>query len=174
MLYMANYDAYTKIAETAGTIQNTDTLFGLELKVDLNNPSRHEVYTSTLHPRELQTFDLSPYPKAELSIRCLDEDGKIPVLVSGCKLSLAKAKSFLRIDTDCEDALILSLIDAAVAYIEGTTGMTAENQTSPLVETLQAFLVANWFENRDGCSSVTDNPTILSLLKTVKSMAAET
>ncbi|MBQ6976321.1 MAG: phage gp6-like head-tail connector protein [Selenomonadaceae bacterium] len=89
-------------------------------------------------------------------------------------LTLEKAKNFLRIDTDDEDALIQSLIDSAVAYIEDTTGMTAENQTSPLVETLQAFLVANWYENRADGGNMAGSTAILSLLKTVKSKAATT
>lgn len=84
-------------------------------------------------------------------------------------LTLEKAKDFLRVDTDYQDALIQSLIDAAVAYIEDTTGMTAENQTSPIVETLQAFLVANWYENRENGGDMAGSTTILSLIKTVKS-----
>ena len=80
----------------------------------------------------------------------------------------------MRIDTDDEDALIQSLIDSAVAYIEDTTGMTAENQTSPLVETLQAFLVANWYEHRADGGNMAGSTAILSLLKTVKSKAATT
>ncbi len=89
-------------------------------------------------------------------------------------LTLEKAKLFLRIDTDDEDALIQSLIDSAVAYIEDTTGMAAENQTSPLVETLQAFLIVNWFENRSSGGDMAGNTTILSLIKTIKSKATET
>lgn len=83
-------------------------------------------------------------------------------------LTLEKAKLFLRIDHSEEDALIQSLIDSAVAYIEDTTGMTADNQNSPLLETLQAFLVANWYENRDNGGDMAGSTTILSLLKTVK------
>ena len=89
-------------------------------------------------------------------------------------LTLEKAKEFLRVDTDYEDALIQSLIDAAVAYITDTTGMTAENQNTPLIETLQKFIVANWFENRASGGDMAGSSTILSLVKTVKSKVGNT
>ena len=73
-------------------------------------------------------------------------------------LNLESAKAFMRIDTDYEDALITSLIDSAVAYIEVATGLTAEQQADEtLCETLQKFLVANWYENRNNGGDMAGN-----------------
>lgn len=88
---------------------------------------------------------------------------------------LEDAKLFLRIDTDDEDTLIQSLINAAVDYIEVATGLTAEQQaTEPLCETAQKFLIANWYENRENGGDMAGNSTILSLLKSIKAKAAST
>lgn len=81
-------------------------------------------------------------------------------------LTLDKAKLFLRIDTDEEDALIQSLINSAVEYIDTATGMTRDAQeTEPLAETLQSYLVMEWY-NRDYDGQI--DKVIESLTKTLK------
>ena len=82
-------------------------------------------------------------------------------------LTLDKAKLFLRIDTEEEDALIQSLINSAVEYIDTATGMTRDAQeTEPLAETLQSYLVMGWYL-RDNYDEQTDK-VIESLTKTLK------
>lgn len=88
-------------------------------------------------------------------------------------VTLDSIKDFLRIDTDYEDAQITSLINSAVDYIEVATGLTAEEQaTEPLCGTVQKFIVANWYANRDNGGNMEGNSTILSLLKAIKAKAA--
>lgn len=88
-------------------------------------------------------------------------------------VTLDSIKEFLRIDTDYEDAQITSLINSAVDYIEVATGLTAEQQaTEPLCGTVQKFIVANWYENRDNGGNMEVNSTILSLLKAIKAKAS--
>lgn len=84
--YLANYDSWTKIAESFGTIQNADALCDLGLKVEWNNPPDNDVWNSTLHPRELQPFDLRPYADAELFIRCLDRGRNCPARVIAARV----------------------------------------------------------------------------------------
>lgn len=86
--------------------------------------------------------------------------------------TLDSIKEFLRIDTDYDDALITSLLNSAVEYINVATGLTAEEQAAePLCTTVQKFIVANWYENRNNGGDMAGNSTILSLLKTIKAKA---
>jgi uncharacterized phiE125 gp8 family phage protein len=48
-------------------------------------------------------------------------------------VSLAEAKAFLRLDSDAEDGLVLSLIAAARLHLEATTGRALVSQTWRLV-----------------------------------------
>lgn len=74
MVFFADYDTYTRIAETTGTIQNGDTIFDLELKI--TDLSTSETGTFTLNPLDTQAFT-----DKEISVRCLEQGGKIPVRV---------------------------------------------------------------------------------------------
>lgn len=70
MTYLADYDTYTKIAETTGTIQNGDTLFDLELKIF--DPPTSETARFMLNPGDIQAF-----ADKEIYIRCLEPKEKI-------------------------------------------------------------------------------------------------
>ena len=82
-------------------------------------------------------------------------------------MTLAEAKSVLRIDTTDNDALITSLVNALPDYIELTTGMTATQQaTEPLVQTVSGFLVTLWYYS-DHADDVKLQRTIDNLLKCI-------
>lgn len=70
MQYLADYDTYTKIAETTGTIQNADTIFDLELKIF--DPPTSETARFMLNPGDIQ-----PFAGKEIYIRCLEPNEKI-------------------------------------------------------------------------------------------------
>lgn len=58
-----------------------------------------------------------------------------------------EAKSWLRIDGDEDDALLQTLIKAAVRYIRNATGRDFEGDE--LAKVLALVLVADWYENRE-------------------------
>lgn len=64
-------------------------------------------------------------------------------------VSLSDLKDYLRIDADIteDDALITSLGEAAVSYLEQTTGK-AYNDDSALMRMAVCQLVLLWYENR--------------------------
>ena len=68
-------------------------------------------------------------------------------------ITLAEAKSYLRVDTTAEDDLITSLINAAADYIHECTGK--EDDGSPLYVLCEKILVAHWYENRMVVASAT-------------------
>lgn len=62
-------------------------------------------------------------------------------------VSLDEAKSFLRIDTDDENADIQSLIDASELYLKNATDKIFDN-TNALAKLYCRVLVVDWYENR--------------------------
>ena len=82
-------------------------------------------------------------------------------------MTLAEAKDVLRIDTDDNDALITSLIEAVPGYIEVTTGMSeAQQLTEPLAKTVAGFLLLLWYY-ADHSDDEKLQRTIDSLLKAI-------
>lgn len=79
MYYLADYDSYTEVAETTGTIQNGDTIFDMELRV-INLPTS-DTATLKLNPGDTQVF-----VDKKIYIRCLEEGKKIPARVVPIKL----------------------------------------------------------------------------------------
>ena len=80
-------------------------------------------------------------------------------------ITLAEAKSYLRVDTAAEDDLITSLISAAADYIQECTGK--EDDGSSLYELCEKILVVHWYEHREAVSgTVTDVPHTLQALLT--------
>ncbi len=92
-------------------------------------------------------------------------------------MTLAEAKTVLRVDTTYNDDLITSLIAALPDYIELATGMDAEHQAAdPLVKTVSGFILMLWYYS-DHADDVKLQRTIDSLLKAItlkaKTQAAE-
>jgi uncharacterized phage protein (predicted DNA packaging) len=69
-------------------------------------------------------------------------------------VTLAEARSYLRLDSDTETALLNTLITAAETYLYNATGTTF-NQNQPLAKLFVLILVADWFENREAVGHVT-------------------
>ena len=66
-------------------------------------------------------------------------------------VTLAQAKNYLKIDADIteDDELITELINAAVDYVERTTGKTNNGEnSSSLYDLCVKMLVAHRYENR--------------------------
>lgn len=66
-------------------------------------------------------------------------------------VTLAQAKNYLKIDADIteDDEFITELINAAVDYVERTTGKTNNgDNSSSLYDLCVKMLVAHWYENR--------------------------
>lgn len=81
-------------------------------------------------------------------------------------ITLEETKQYLRVDTDVDDALITSLINAAETYLINATGKTFDN-TNPLARLFCLVLVVDWYENRGFTSGkVADGvrPVISSML----------
>ena len=74
MVYLVNYDTYTIIPETTGTIQNGDTLFDLELNIF--DQASNAATKITLNPSDLQAFT-----GKSVKIRCLEPGATIPAYV---------------------------------------------------------------------------------------------
>lgn len=80
-------------------------------------------------------------------------------------ITLAEAKSYLRVDTTAEDDLITSLISAAADYILECTGK--EDDGSSLYALCEKILVAHWYENRGAVTNgVTELPHSLQAMLT--------
>lgn len=62
-------------------------------------------------------------------------------------IALEETKQYLRVDTDVDDTLIASLINAAESYLTNATGKTFDN-TNPLARLFCLVLVVDWYENR--------------------------
>ena len=62
-------------------------------------------------------------------------------------ITLEETKQYLRVDTDIDDALITSLINAAESYLINATGKTFDT-TNPLARLFCLVLVVDWYENR--------------------------
>jgi uncharacterized phage protein (predicted DNA packaging) len=62
-------------------------------------------------------------------------------------ITLEETKQYLRVDTDVDDALIISLINAAESYLINATGKTFDT-TNPLARLFCLVLVVDWYENR--------------------------
>lgn len=89
-------------------------------------------------------------------------------------LSLADAKNVLRIDTEDNDALIQSLLEAIPDYIELSTGMSQEAQAAePLVDTVSGFIITLWYY-ADHADDTKLQRTIDSLLKCITLKARTT
>lgn len=58
------------------------------------------------------------------------------------------AKNWMKVETDEDDQLILTLIQAAEGYIFNATGRTFDD-TNDVARTLCLMMVTDWYENRD-------------------------
>ena len=90
-------------------------------------------------------------------------------------MTLYEARNVLHVDAGANDELIMSLVDALPAYIEVTTGITEETQetlTIPLVETVNGFLLTQWYF-ADHADDQALTRTINSLLKALTLKAKE-
>lgn len=74
MRYTVEYDSFTKLAETTGTIQNADTI--LDVEVNIGESPYTETLTLTLPP--LQTLN---FVNQEISVRCAEKGGRAQVRV---------------------------------------------------------------------------------------------
>ncbi len=72
-------------------------------------------------------------------------------------VTLEQAKEYLRIDEDLteDDALIGGLIEAAIDYLEQTTGKKYSDDSQLFVLAVK-MLVAHWYENRSVFSTKTN------------------
>ncbi|WP_251441436.1 head-tail connector protein [Veillonella intestinalis] len=88
-------------------------------------------------------------------------------------ISLSEVKNYLRIDYDLvdEDKQVELLINAAIGYIESTTGKKYV-EDSEIMDTLLLLLVSHWYSNRNMANKSTailEFPhTITSLIHTIK------
>lgn len=80
-------------------------------------------------------------------------------------VTLDEAKEWLRVDTNEEDSLIDTLINASELYLKNATGKTFDN-SNELAKLFCFVLIADWFENREmiGRASETVRHTINSIL----------
>lgn len=62
-------------------------------------------------------------------------------------ITLKEAKEYLRLDSDEEDTLIESLINAAEVYLKNATGKSFDS-TNELARLFCLVLVVDWYENR--------------------------
>lgn len=82
-------------------------------------------------------------------------------------MTLAEAKSVLRVDTNYNDDLIESLIAALPGYIEVSTGLKeADQDTEPLVKTVSGFVLMLWYYS-DHADDKKLQRTIDNLLKAI-------
>lgn len=82
-------------------------------------------------------------------------------------MTLAEAKTVLRVDTDYNDDLIESLIAALPGYIEVSTGLKeADQDTEPLVKTVSGFVLMLWYYS-DHADDKKLQRTIDNLLKAI-------
>lgn len=62
-------------------------------------------------------------------------------------LTLEDTKKFLRVDTNDDDALITTLIDASETYLYNSTGKNFDS-TNNLAKLFCMVLVSDWYDNR--------------------------
>ena len=80
-------------------------------------------------------------------------------------LDLSEAREVLRLDSNDNDVIIFSLLQAIPGYIEVTTGMTeVQQKQEPLAQTAAKFLLQLWY-NAEQTDSEKLQRTIDSLLK---------
>lgn len=89
--------------------------------------------------------------------------------MDGTIVTVDETKKYLRVDGDDEDTLILSLIKAAEAYLQNSTGNQFD-ATNPLAKLFCWVLIADWFENRELTGKVSDKtrPIVESMLAQLK------
>lgn len=75
-------------------------------------------------------------------------------------ITLAETKAYLQVDHDAEDALIQSLLDAAIMHIEDLTGLAINSHSGVYDKRVKPPLQPYTIEDRDGAdywvTSVTD------------------
>ena len=82
-------------------------------------------------------------------------------------MTLEEACNVLRVDQGNNDSLITALVDALPSYIETTTGLKEENQSSePLVKTVSGLLLTQWYY-ADQADDQSLTRTINALLKAI-------
>ena len=82
-------------------------------------------------------------------------------------MNLYKACDVLHVDAGVQDTLIEALVDALPSYIETTTGLKEEDQSSePLVETVEGLLLTQWYY-ADHADDQSLTRTINALLKAI-------
>jgi len=82
-------------------------------------------------------------------------------------LNLSEAREVLRLDSDDNDFIIASLLQAIPGYIEVTTGMTeVQQEQEPLAKTAAKFILQLWY-NAEQTDSEKLQKTIDSLLKAI-------
>ncbi|TWI38232.1 head-tail connector protein [Paracoccus sulfuroxidans] len=67
-------------------------------------------------------------------------------------ITLENIKTHLRIDGTEEDAYVLTLLAAAVEYIEKTTGIPHDPGYPDTLRHAALLLIGNWYQNREGVS----------------------
>ena len=86
-------------------------------------------------------------------------------------MTLSDACNVLHVDTGYNDDLITALVAALPSYIETTTGLKEENQSSePLVETVSGLILTQWYY-ADHADDQALTRTINSLLKALSVQA---
>ena len=82
-------------------------------------------------------------------------------------MTLEEACNVLRVDQGNNDSLITALVDALPSYIETTTGLKEENQSSePLVKTVCGLILTQWYY-ADQADDQSLTRTINALLKAI-------
>lgn len=82
-------------------------------------------------------------------------------------ITLADAKAHSRIDTDDEDAIIQTMVAAAIGYVEHALNLGTLDDTAPVMAKQAALLVfSDFYANRESQSDrpMTHTKTIESLL----------
>lgn len=80
-------------------------------------------------------------------------------------MTLSDACNVLHVDEGYNDELITALVAALPSYIETTTGLKEENQSSePLVETVSGLILTQWYYS-DHADDQSLTRTIDALLK---------
>lgn len=82
-------------------------------------------------------------------------------------ITLAEAKAHSRIDTDDEDGIIQTMVDASIGYVEHALNISPLDHTAPAMAKQAALLVfSDFYANREAQSDkvLTHTKTIESLL----------